>query len=40
MSVLYVMRSPPSEVDAGITKPYTFVEINGLRLKYWLSEAT
>ncbi|KAI3705447.1 hypothetical protein L1987_75685 [Smallanthus sonchifolius] len=32
MSVLSVMRSLRSEVDAGITKPYSFVEINGLKL--------
>ncbi|KAJ0550927.1 putative chromatin regulator PHD family [Helianthus annuus] len=32
MSVLAVMRSLRSEVDAGITKPYSFVEINGLKL--------
>lgn len=27
-----MMRSLRSEVDAGITKPYSFVEINGLKL--------
>ncbi|KAL2968524.1 hypothetical protein AAZX31_15G033400 [Glycine max] len=32
MSVLSVMRSLKSEVDAGNIKPYTFVEINGLKL--------
>ncbi|KAJ9540419.1 hypothetical protein OSB04_026925 [Centaurea solstitialis] len=32
MSVLSVMRSLRSEVEAGITKPYSFVEINGLKL--------
>lgn len=32
MSVLSVMRGLRSEVDAGITKPYSFVEINGLKL--------
>ncbi|KAL8210453.1 hypothetical protein R6Q57_004890 [Mikania cordata] len=32
MSVLAVMRSLRSEVDAEITKPYSFVEINGLKL--------
>lgn len=32
MSVLAVMRSLRSEVEAGITKPYSFVEINGLKL--------
>ncbi|XP_076934868.1 origin of replication complex subunit 1A-like [Bidens hawaiensis] len=32
MSVLAVMRSLWSEVDAGIVKPYSFVEINGLKL--------
>ncbi|KAL4576907.1 hypothetical protein LXL04_013008 [Taraxacum kok-saghyz] len=32
MSVLSVMRSLRSEVDAGVTKPYSFVEINGLKL--------
>ncbi|GJU53727.1 origin of replication complex subunit 1A-like protein [Tanacetum coccineum] len=32
MSVLSVMRTLRSEVDAGITKPYSFVEINGLKL--------
>nr|GFA66776.1 origin of replication complex subunit 1A-like [Tanacetum cinerariifolium] len=32
MSVLSVMRTLRSEVDAGINKPYSFVEINGLKL--------
>ncbi|KAL2332171.1 hypothetical protein Fmac_019752 [Flemingia macrophylla] len=32
MSVLSVMRSLKSEVDAGNIKPYTFVEVNGLKL--------
>ncbi|ONK59756.1 uncharacterized protein A4U43_C08F10220 [Asparagus officinalis] len=32
MSVLAVMRSLRSEVDAGRMKPYCFVEINGLKL--------
>ncbi|KAL5052825.1 hypothetical protein RYX36_033507, partial [Vicia faba] len=32
MSVLSVMRSLRSEVDAGNIKPYCFVEINGLKL--------
>ncbi|KAG4978787.1 hypothetical protein JHK84_038479 [Glycine max] len=32
MSVLSVMRSLKSEVDAGNIKPYSFVEINGLKL--------
>lgn len=32
MSVLSVMRSLKSEVDAGNIQPYTFVEINGLKL--------
>ncbi|XP_051118440.1 origin of replication complex subunit 1-like [Andrographis paniculata] len=32
MSVLAVMRSVKSEVDAGSIKPYCFVEINGLKL--------
>ncbi|XP_024629084.1 origin of replication complex subunit 1B [Medicago truncatula] len=32
MSVLSVMRSLKSEVDAGNIKPYCFVEINGLKL--------
>ncbi|XP_061337939.1 origin of replication complex subunit 1A-like [Gastrolobium bilobum] len=32
MSVLAVMRSLRSEVDAGNIKPYCFVEINGLKL--------
>lgn len=32
MSVLAVMRSLKSEVDAGSIKPYCFVEINGLKL--------
>ncbi|GAA0142289.1 replication origin binding protein [Lithospermum erythrorhizon] len=32
MSVLSVMRNLRSEVDAGSTKPYCFVEINGLKL--------
>ncbi|XP_014496610.1 origin of replication complex subunit 1A [Vigna radiata var. radiata] len=32
MSVLSVMRSLKAEVDAGNIKPYTFVEINGLKL--------
>ncbi|XP_019448316.1 PREDICTED: origin of replication complex subunit 1-like isoform X2 [Lupinus angustifolius] len=32
MSVLSVMRSLRSEVDAGHIRPYSFVEINGLKL--------
>ncbi|GFP87012.1 origin of replication complex subunit 1 [Phtheirospermum japonicum] len=32
MSVLAVMRSLKSEVDAGSIRPYSFVEINGLKL--------
>ncbi|KAI9074857.1 hypothetical protein K1719_043165 [Acacia pycnantha] len=32
MSVLSVMRSLRSEVDAGTIRPYCFVEINGLKL--------
>ncbi|XP_042377517.1 origin of replication complex subunit 1-like isoform X1 [Zingiber officinale] len=32
MSVLSVMRNLRSEVDAGTLRPYTFVEINGLKL--------
>ncbi|GAV59773.1 AAA domain-containing protein/PHD domain-containing protein/BAH domain-containing protein, partial [Cephalotus follicularis] len=32
MSVLAVMRSLRSEVDSGRTKPYCFVEVNGLKL--------
>ncbi|KAL6997709.1 Origin of replication complex subunit 1B [Sarracenia purpurea var. burkii] len=32
MSVLTVMRNLKSEVDAGRIKPYSFVEINGLKL--------
>ncbi|KAM7272468.1 hypothetical protein ACFE04_027131 [Oxalis oulophora] len=32
MSVLAVMRSIRSEVDAGGLKPYSFVEVNGLKL--------
>lgn len=32
MSVLAVMRTVKSEVDAGSIKPYCFVEINGLKL--------
>lgn len=32
MSVLSVMRSLRSEVEAGNIKPYCFVEINGLKL--------
>lgn len=32
MSVLSVMRSLRSEVDAGKIRPYCFVEINGLKL--------
>lgn len=32
MSVLSVMRNLKSEVDAGSTKPYCFVEVNGLKL--------
>ncbi|KAH6761969.1 origin recognition complex 1 [Perilla frutescens var. hirtella] len=32
MSVLAVMRSLKSEVDAGSIRPYCFVEINGLKL--------
>lgn len=32
MSVLTVMRSLRSELEAGNIKPYCFVEINGLKL--------
>ncbi|CAN0902122.1 Origin of replication complex subunit 1A [Linum grandiflorum] len=32
MSVLSVMRNLRAEVDAGATKPYCFVEVNGLKL--------
>lgn len=32
MSVLAVMRSLRSEVDAGSVRPYCFVDINGLKL--------
>ncbi|CAL1391141.1 unnamed protein product [Linum trigynum] len=32
MSVLSVMRNLRSEVDAGTVKPYSFVEVNGLKL--------
>ncbi|KAK1588310.1 hypothetical protein Q3G72_021951 [Acer saccharum] len=32
MSVLAVMRSLRSEVEAGTIKPYSFVEVNGLKL--------
>lgn len=32
MSVLAVMKNLRSEVDAGNIKPYSFVDINGLKL--------
>lgn len=47
MSVLAAMRNLRSEVDARTVRPYTFVDINGLKLaspeniyKVWFSFST